>query len=127
MIRLTPISPRTDTLFPDTTLFRSPSTFGRLHVLTLLPELLSRYPGLQVDLVLSDALRSMVDDRIDLAISLSQVNDTASVVRRVAGKTLVCAGSRPYFTQRGVTKTPTFLHGANRSEERRVENEGVCR
>src|SRR3546814_20885363 len=28
----------------------APSTFGRLHVLPLLPELLSRYPGLQVDL-----------------------------------------------------------------------------
>src|SRR3546814_10425642 len=42
----------------------APSTFGRLHVLPLLPELLSRYPGLQVDLVLSDALRDLVDDRI---------------------------------------------------------------
>src|SRR5271154_5816935 len=31
------------------------STFGRLHILPLIPELLSVYPGLEVDLVLSDS------------------------------------------------------------------------
>ncbi|HET8596467.1 MAG TPA: LysR family transcriptional regulator, partial [Castellaniella sp.] len=77
----------------------APSTFGRLHVLPLLPGLLSRYPGLQVDLVLSDALRDMVDDRIDLAIRVSPVNDPDSVVRRVGSTSLVCVGSRRYFAQ----------------------------
>ncbi len=91
----------------------APSTFGRLHVLPLLAELLSRYPGLRVDLVLSDALRDMVDDRIDLAIRVSQINDPDSVVRRVAGTSLVCAGSRHYFAQRGVPKTPADLAGHN--------------
>ncbi|HWL29476.1 MAG TPA: LysR family transcriptional regulator, partial [Burkholderiaceae bacterium] len=87
----------------------APSTFGRMHVLPLLPQLLSRYPGLQVDLVLSDALRDMVDDRIDLAIRVSQFNDPDSVVRRVAGTFLVCVGSRHYFRERGVPKTPADL------------------
>jgi DNA-binding transcriptional LysR family regulator len=91
----------------------APSTFGRLHVLPLLAELLSRYPGLRVDLVLSDALRDMVDDRIDLAIRVSQVNDPDSVVRRVAGTSLVCAGSRRYFARRGVPKTPADLADHN--------------
>lgn len=91
----------------------APSTFGRLHVLPLLPELLSRYPGLQVDLVLADAVRDMVDDRIDLAIRVSQVNDPDSVVRRVAGTSLVCAGSRDYFKRRGVPKTPAELADHN--------------
>ena len=91
----------------------APSTFGRLHVLPLLAELLSRYPGLRVDLVLSDALRDMVDDRIDLAIRVSQVNDPDSVVRRVAGTSLVCAGSRRYFARRGIPKTPADLADHN--------------
>jgi len=91
----------------------APSTFGRLHVLPLLPELLSRYPGLQVDLVLADAVRDMVEDRIDLAIRVSQVNDPDSVVRRVAGTSLVCAGSRAYFKRHGVPKTPADLADHN--------------
>ncbi|NYT84787.1 LysR family transcriptional regulator [Pollutimonas harenae] len=91
----------------------APSTFGRLYVLPLLPELLSRYPDLQVDLVLSDALRDMVDDRIDLAIRVSPVNDPDSVVRRVASTSLVCVGSRHYFARHGVPNTPADLANHN--------------
>jgi DNA-binding transcriptional LysR family regulator len=91
----------------------APSTFGRLHVLPLIPELLSRHPGLRVDLVLSDAVRDMVEDRIDLAIRVSPVNDPDSVVRRVANTSLVCAGSRRYFTQHGIPKTPAELADHN--------------
>ncbi|GLQ49908.1 LysR family transcriptional regulator [Dyella flava] len=85
------------------------STFGRLHVLPLIPELLSLNPGLQVDLVLSDAMRDMVEDRIDLAIRLGPVNDPDAIVRRVASTPLVCVGSRRYFEQHGIPKTPAEL------------------
>ena len=91
----------------------APSTFGRLHVLPLIPELLLQYPGLRVDLVLSDALRDMVEDRIDLAVRVSQVNDWDSVVRRVAGTALVCAGSRRYFEHHGIPQTPADLADHN--------------
>jgi DNA-binding transcriptional LysR family regulator len=91
----------------------APSTFGRLHVLPLIPELLSQHPGLRVDLVLSDAVRDMVEDRIDLAIRVSPMHDPDSVVRRVAGTSLVCAGSRRYFARRPIPKTPAELRDHN--------------
>lgn len=67
------------------------ATFGRLHVLPLIPDLLAQYPGLKVDLVLSDSVRDMVDDRIDLAIRVGAVGEPDAVVRRVATSSLVCA------------------------------------
>lgn len=85
------------------------STFGRLHVLPLVPELLAQNPGLQVDLILSDFARDMVDDRIDLAIRVGAVSEPDAVVRRVAGTPLVCVGSRPYFEKHGIPKTPADL------------------
>lgn len=85
------------------------ATFGRLHVLPLIPELLSRYPGLQVDLTLSDAVRDMVEDRIDLAIRIAPVIDADAVVRRVASTPLVCVGSRRYFERHGPPLTPADL------------------
>jgi DNA-binding transcriptional LysR family regulator len=91
----------------------APSTFGRLHVLPLIPDLLSRHPGLRVDLQLSDAVRDMVEDRIDLAIRVSSVDAPDSVVRRVALTALVCAGSRRYFERHGVPKTPAELVNHN--------------
>ncbi len=89
------------------------STFGRLHILPLIPELLSHNPGLQVDLVLSDFMRDMVEDRIDLAIRVGPVNEPDAVVRRVASTPLVCVGSRRYFEQHGIPKTPAELVNHN--------------
>lgn len=87
----------------------TPSTFGRLHVLPLIPDLLSSNPGLQVDLVLSDFVRDMVDDRIDLAIRVGRVDDADAVVKRVASTPLVCVGARRYFERYGIPKTPAEL------------------
>ncbi|CAE6714704.1 HTH-type transcriptional regulator PgrR [Paraburkholderia domus] len=89
------------------------ATFGRLHILPLIPELLSHNRGLQVDLVLSDFVRDMVEDRIDLAIRVGPVNDPDAVVRRVASTPLVCVGSRSYFEQHGIPKTPAELVNHN--------------
>ena len=84
-------------------------TFGRLHILPLIPDLLSLNPGLQVDLILSDFVRDMVEDGIDLAIRVGPVNDPDAIARRVASTPLVCVGSRRYFEQRGMPKTPAEL------------------
>lgn len=85
------------------------ATFGRLHVLPLLPDLLSLHPDLQVDMILSDSMRDMVEDRIDLAIRVGPVNEPDAIVRRVTGTPLVCVGSRRYFEQHGMPKTPAEL------------------
>ena len=84
-------------------------TFGRLHVLPLIPDLLSLNPGLQVDLILSDIVRDMVEDRIDLAIRVGPVDEPDAVVRRVAITPLVCVGSRLYFERHGLPKIPAEL------------------
>lgn len=89
------------------------STFGRLHVLPLIPALLRLHPGLDVDLVLSDTLRDMVEDRIDLAIRIGRVDEPDAVVRRVAETPLLCVGSRRYFQNRGVPQTPADLVSHN--------------
>lgn len=85
------------------------ATFGRLHILPLIPGLLSLYPALKVDIVLSDSVRDMVDDRIDLAIRVGVVTELDAVVRRVATSGFVCAGARRYFDQHGMPATPADL------------------
>lgn len=89
------------------------STFGRLHILPLIPDLLSLNPGLQVELVLSDFIRDLVEDRIDLAIRVGPVNEPDAVVKNVATTPLVCVGSRRYFEKHGTPKTPIELIGHN--------------
>jgi DNA-binding transcriptional LysR family regulator len=85
------------------------ATFGRLHILPLIPPLLAMYPQLKIDLVLADAVRDMVDDRIDLAIRVGAVSELDAVARRVSTSTMVCAGARAYFDRHGVPKVPADL------------------
>jgi DNA-binding transcriptional LysR family regulator len=85
------------------------ATFGRLHVLPLLPELLSLYPKLKLDLNLSDTVRDLLAEGIDLAIRVSPVQHPDAVVKRVTSTSLVCAGSRRYFERHGTPLTPTDL------------------
>jgi DNA-binding transcriptional LysR family regulator len=89
------------------------ATFGRLHVLPLIPDLLAQNPGLQVDLILSDFVRDMVDDRIDLAIRVGPVDEPDAIVRVIAQTPLVCVGSRRYFAQHGIPQTPADLADHN--------------
>jgi len=84
-------------------------TFGRLHVLPLIPDLLARHPGLKVDVVLSDFVRDMIEDGIDMAIRVGPVDDPEAIVRRIASTQLVCVGSRRYFDRHGMPKSPADL------------------
>ena len=84
-------------------------TFGRLIVLPLIPELLARNPGLRVDLILSDSMRNLVEDRIDLAIRIGRVDEPDALVKRVGSTPLVCVGSRRYFQKHGIPKKPADL------------------
>ncbi|MFP3546579.1 LysR family transcriptional regulator [Rhizobium sp. SIMBA_035] len=86
-----------------------PTTFGRLHILPIIPKLLAECPGLRVDLLLSDLRRDMVEDRVDLVIRVGSVEEPDAVVRRVASTPLVCVGSRQYFKKHGVPSEPAEL------------------
>ena len=89
------------------------STFGRLHVLPVVPELLSLYPKLKLDLNLSDSVQDLLAENIDLAIRVSPIRSPDAVARRVTTTSLVCVGSRRYFEQHGMPATPEDLVNHN--------------
>ncbi|MBK4735302.1 LysR family transcriptional regulator [Noviherbaspirillum pedocola] len=89
------------------------ATFGRLHVLPLIPELLALHPKLKLDLILSDSVQDLLAENVDLAIRVSPVYSPDAVVRRVTTTSLVCAGSRRYFEQHGMPSHPEDLQNHN--------------
>jgi DNA-binding transcriptional LysR family regulator len=89
------------------------STFGRLHVLPLLPQLLTLHPKLKLDLKLTDGVQDLLAEGIDLAIRVSPVRSLDAVVKRVTTTSLVCVGLRRYFEQHGMPKAPEDLVNHN--------------
>ncbi len=89
------------------------ATFGRLHVLPLLPQLLALHPKLKLDLDMSDRVQDLLAEGVDLAIRVSPVQNPDAVVKRVTTTSLVCVGSRAYFERHGTPRIPQDLAGHN--------------
>jgi DNA-binding transcriptional LysR family regulator len=86
-----------------------PSSFGRQHVSPAIPEFLRRYPGVSVDLRLSDHVVDLVDAGVDLAIRLGALKDSTLVAKRLAANRRVICCAPAYLAERGVPHHPAEL------------------
>lgn len=67
-------------------------SFGRLFLAPAIAEYVARYPQVQVDMQLLDRTVNLVEERIDLAIRISNDLDPSLVARRLAPcKSVICA------------------------------------
>ncbi len=88
----------------------SPVTFG-VHVLSpLCAEFLTRYPQVNVELVLSDVIPDMAEQAIDIAIRIGETdNINAFVARSLAPYRSVICASSGYLNHYGVPQQPEDL------------------
>jgi DNA-binding transcriptional LysR family regulator len=87
----------------------APVVFGRLHVLPVIAEFLAQWPEIDVRLVLSDRNLHLIDDRVDIAVRIGALADSALVSTRVGAVRRVVCGSPAYFATHGVPKRPEDL------------------
>ncbi len=86
-----------------------PSSFGRQHVSPVISEFLRRYPGVSVDLRLTDQLVDLVDAGIDVAIRVGVLKDSSLVARRLAVNRRVLCAAPAYLAARGTPHHPSDL------------------
>lgn len=83
----------------------APSAFGRLHLVPVLPDYLALHPDVSIELVLSDRLVDLVEERFDVAISSSPLRQ-ANLIRRVLAPIRCVVACTPDYRRklaRGVT------------------------
>ena len=61
-----------------------PVSFGRLHIAPALPDFLALHPALRVDLATTDAFVDLVEEGVDLAIRIGELEDSSLIARRLA-------------------------------------------
>ncbi|BFM17914.1 LysR family transcriptional regulator [Maricurvus nonylphenolicus] len=87
----------------------APASFGRLHLVPALGQFLQQYPGLRVDLHLSDSVIDMVEGGFDIAIRDAALSDSSLVARKLAPVSRILCASPNYLNTFGEPKTPQAL------------------
>jgi len=91
--------------------FAASSTFAQLYIVPLLPEFLDRYPGISLDLKLSDTRFDLIEGSFDLALRNSAIEDSSLKGRKLARDTRILCASPVYLARRGTPQAPSDLNG----------------
>ena len=86
-----------------------PLTFGVLHMCTPIDEFCRKHPNVLFDLDLSDRRVDLLQEDIDVAIRIGELEDSSLIARKLfETRTVVCA-SQSYLDERGCPQTPDDL------------------
>jgi DNA-binding transcriptional LysR family regulator len=87
----------------------APLVFGRRHMTPIVASFLDAYPGLRVELVLSDRNLNLIDDGLDVALRIGALADSSLIVRKVGEVRRVLFASPSYLAGRAPLRTPADL------------------
>ncbi|AUG06733.1 LysR family transcriptional regulator [Pseudomonas sp. S09G 359] len=84
-------------------------TFARMHIIPHLGPFLAQYPGINVDVVLDDRVRNLVEEGIDVALRMGNLDDSSLTARKIGESPCVILGTPAYFARFGEPATPADL------------------
>jgi len=87
----------------------APMSFGINYLAPMLPELLTAYPRITVDLHLSDEFVDLIGGGYDLALRIAALPDSTLRTRRLCQVRLLLVGAPAYFERRGRPSHPRDL------------------
>lgn len=99
-------------------------TFGRHHVLPLLPDLLDRHPALRVELEFTERLADPVRERLDAVIRIGPLKDSRLYAQRLGTQRWSICASKAYLERHGHPTTLGELAG-HRLLDKRHDPDGV--
>ncbi|RWM22071.1 MAG: LysR family transcriptional regulator [Mesorhizobium sp.] len=88
--------------------------FGQHRLIPLLPRFLERYPEIAVDLVLTDNVIDLMEERADVAIRAGPLGESRLVARKLGQSGVVVVASPSYLRTHGAPRTPADLDHHNR-------------
>jgi len=86
---------------------------GIHRIAPLIPEFLSRYPQIELDLSLSDHLVDLVEKQAEVAIRVGPLEDSTLVARKICDSRRVIVASPDYLARHGVPRHPEDLLSHN--------------
>jgi DNA-binding transcriptional LysR family regulator len=87
----------------------APLVFGRRHVTPIVASFLDAYPGVRVELVLSDRNLDLIADGLDVALRIGLLADSSLVARRVGEVRRLLVASPSYLAGHPALRAPGDL------------------
>lgn len=83
--------------------------FGTHHVIPLMPLFRKKYPGITLDISLTDALIDLQREQVDVAIRMGPLSDASYHARKLGESRLAVVASPQYLKTYGIPKSPDEL------------------
>ncbi len=83
--------------------------FGRLYIVPRLRDFFARYPGVSVELVVTDHLVNLVEQAVDVGVHNGELSDSSLVTRKLAQTRIVTVATPAYLAALGEPQTPDDL------------------
>jgi DNA-binding transcriptional LysR family regulator len=89
----------------------APVVFGKLHLMPVLLEFLHTYPDIDVELRLIDVAVDLIEQHIDVALRIGELEDSSLLALRVGDIRHVVCASPDYLATRALPLRPSDLAG----------------
>jgi DNA-binding transcriptional LysR family regulator len=87
--------------------------FGQHYLLPMLPAFLAEHPEVAIDVVLTDKVVDLLDERADIAIRTGPMRDSQLVARKLWQSRMVVVAAPAYLRKRGTPSNPADIAGHN--------------
>ncbi|MDR2329943.1 MAG: LysR family transcriptional regulator [Comamonas sp.] len=88
--------------------------FGHHFLLPLAPAFLASHPDVTLDIVLTDAVIDILEQRTDVAVRAGPMKDSNLVARKLGGTRMLIVGAPSYLARHSMPTTPQELEHHNR-------------
>src|SRR5256885_10044946 len=85
--------------------------FGMQHVMPLLPRFFAKHPDITLDIVLTDTVIDLMQERADVAIRVGPLGASRLVARKLGTSRMAVVAAPSYHARFGEPKTPAELAG----------------
>ncbi|WP_298983866.1 LysR family transcriptional regulator [uncultured Roseibium sp.] len=89
--------------------FAAPSSFAQLFIAPILGEFLDRFPGIDIQLKLSDTQMDLIEGAYDLALRNYAIEDSSLRARKLADDRRILCASPDYLERNGFPSSPDDL------------------
>jgi DNA-binding transcriptional LysR family regulator len=83
--------------------------FGMRYIMPLVPEFLASHPEITLDVVLSDTVIDLLEERADVAIRIGPLRDSSLMIRKLGSSRMVVVAAPDYLARYGTPCDPGEL------------------